>query len=403
MLQKKDKDIKTIPPFRPCGTNYTPEKEKPLNDRPSDKTKADLKERHRRSEKKPRTFEVCSVYNAKDNNDSGTNSAGGNSTGHSAKFTNANFTETTIVPTTSISEVETTATPSGGDSSLILKFRRNTVTSGNGQKSKKEGKGKGSGTDSGQGGTTVEEPSGEAGEVNSVTEERTQSPDPIPVESTPTNSKSSKSRKSASREPSRTPTPSSSSVSTAPLVITETVMVKDLPPAVEPETAVADTDSGTPVSTSSTSGAPGSTSTMVDVEKVSSPSTSPPLDVKSIDVKKPIIEEDRKDKQTILGSGSEKHEKKKHRRQSKESKSSRHREHPGDDDYGSKKRRRTSGSAAGNPMSRDMGVYSFGQRGVLAQGLSPLGDGSPGTKSATPNPGELMIPFQFQLLKISDL
>ncbi|XP_054767881.2 protein AF-10-like isoform X1 [Lytechinus pictus] len=398
---KKDKDIKTIPPFRPFGANYTPEKDKSLNDRPSDKTKADLKERHRtKSERKARTFEVCAVYNAKDNNESSANQAGGNSTGHSAKFTNANFTETTIVPSTSISE-ETTTNASGGDSSLILKFRRNTVSSGNGQKSKKDGKGKGSGTDSGQGVTAMEEQCGEAVEANSVTEERTQSPTPS-VDNAPANNKSSKSRKAASREPSRTPTPSS--VSTTPLVITETVMVKDLPPAVEPETPVADTDSATPISSSSTSAAPGSTSTMVDVEKVSSPSTSPAPDVKSIDVKKPIIEEDRKDKTTILGSGSEKHEKKKHRRQSKESKSSRsHREHSGDDDYGSKKRRRTSGSSLGNTLSRDMGLYSFGQRGIMSQGLSSVGDASPSTKSATPNPDELAIHDVFSTANQSGL
>ena len=166
-------------------------------------------------------------------------------------------------------------------------------------------------------------------------------------------------------------------------------MVKDLPPASEPDPP-ADADTATPISNSSTSGGVGSTNPHVDVEKISSPSTSPLVDVKSEEDKTPL-EEDRKDKKTILGSGSEKHEKKKHRRQSKEGKSSRsRRDHGGEDEYGGKKRRRTSGPSI--PLARDMSLFSFNQRGVLSQGLtSSHGEAVTNTNSSSTNPGGILF------------
>ncbi|KAJ8024661.1 Protein AF-10 [Holothuria leucospilota] len=258
---RKDRDIKTIPPFRPLGSNYsTPEKD------PSEKQDRSKAEKVRtKAEKRPRMQALPPVTPADpspapsqseepkelleeveedeeddvdvegkdgDKEEIGKDSSNisSSSSSHSSKFTNANFKVTTIT-----SGVGGAAT--GGDGSLLSKLRK---TSG---KEKRTGKGSlkgpGDGTDSAAnspksvgspksiGDTELKElkdkpfskPSSPAVEV-----EQRATPEQPPER--PKRMSSREASRTSTPVPSRTPTPAS----TTAVVLTENLTIKDLPP-----------------------------------------------------------------------------------------------------------------------------------------------------------------------------
>ncbi|XP_033639654.1 protein AF-10-like isoform X3 [Asterias rubens] len=178
---------------------------------------------------------------------SGTNTSSSPNSGKgddsSGKFTNANFTETVIGPTGTPPSSSGVEDPSSGDSSLILKFTRNTVS--------QPGRGRKSSTQKldipgvGDSQSTVVSSKSGGSEFSVSYSERVSSPS-LTQEDTSLSVKPNKSKKGQSKSNPSTPNP------TTPMVITETVMVKDLPP-------VSEKTRGTPT---------------VDVETVTSPTPS---------------------------------------------------------------------------------------------------------------------------------
>ncbi|XP_072032481.1 LOW QUALITY PROTEIN: uncharacterized protein [Amphiura filiformis] len=219
---RKDKDIKTIPPFRPLGSSYsTPEK-----DKGQEKPKGEKDKCRQKPERKAKLSETgpSSSQESLSTNTPGSTQSSSEET--PSKFTNANFTETVLVTN------EEQSSAGSGDNSLILKFKRNSVSQVT-QRGRKSSRSASSNAGSPMRrnsdcavGTSVGEFSLSFGERGAAATSPSQSNDET------ASVKSGKSKKSSSREPSRTPTPSttpSATPSATPTVITETLMEQNLP------------------------------------------------------------------------------------------------------------------------------------------------------------------------------
>ncbi|XP_038076887.1 protein AF-10-like [Patiria miniata] len=290
----KNKDIKTIPPFKPLGSAYsTPEK---AAERPSDKTdiktdKTDKSEKLRLEKvnkgKPERKNRFCiaeasaallaqqesaaearaaeakaaearlTEAHAADSKSvtvaSSSPSGGGKQEDSSGKFTNANFTETVIGPAGTPPSASA-EDPSSGDSSLILKFTRNTVTQP-GHRGRKSSSLKLDAPGSGDNQSTAASSKLGGSEFSVSYSERVSSPNQSAEDST-SSLKPTKSKKVGSKSNPATPTP------TTPMVVTETVMVKDLPPEKSRETPTVDVE--TVMSSSPSRTGPGKTTSYTD-------------------------------------------------------------------------------------------------------------------------------------------
>ncbi|XP_022079953.1 protein AF-10-like isoform X2 [Acanthaster planci] len=442
----KNKDIKTIPPFKPLGSAYsTPEK-------PADRTSADRTDRTdktdksdklrlekankvkperknrfciaeasaallaqqesaaeaRAAEAKAAEARLTEAYAAESKSatvaSSSPSGGGGKQDDPSGKFTNANFTETVIGPTgTPPSASAGAEDPSSGDSSLILKFTRNTVTQP-GHRGRKSNSQKSDGPGSADGQSTSTSSKLGGSEFSVSYSERVSSPNQA-VEDSNSSLKPTKSKKGSSKSNPATPTP------TTPMVVTETVMVKDLPPeksrgtpTVDVETVLSPTRSGPGKATSYTDAyeefmakyksdqedLPGKRKEKE--EEVSpdppTPTPTPTLTFPSVSkmvTSKPAVHKPSSSKpaiSTTSSSGDEtsKRERKKHRSgKRKDGKINRPRSTVrslGGGDGVPSKKRRSSGSSAGSPSGLSMPRLSFSGPGGSGGLSSPLSSSS---------------------------
>ncbi|XP_071812357.1 uncharacterized protein [Apostichopus japonicus] len=401
--QRKDRDIKTIPPFRPLGSNYsTPEKDtsvekisktdkvrtkaekrpnmqaltppvvtptvEPPRDEasPEDEEKV-IPEEEEMEEEEMEDEEEEEEEKEEDKEGSGKDMASNSSSSHSSKFTNANFKETIITAAVG------GGNNSGGEGSLLSKLRK---TSGK-EKRGTKGVPKGTSDSAADSPKSVDSPKsiGDAEVGEMVAPKHAPSPSlEVDSRATPEQQTVERPKRMSSRETSRTSTPTPSSrtptpssrtptpASNMPVVLTANLTVKDLPTASHNSSVSIDVENvtdnervTTPVGSLGNKD-PDVASVNADADTGSkTDATEIIMHPESPDVPMPELKID-------------KHERRKHKKQGKASRGRRKTRDP-DDAPSKKKRRRSSGQGRGyGAMSCAVGHY-----GVSAQmyGMSP--------------------------------